>query len=87
MNEWKDAPFNKIPARPRGGRPLTDRALLSPFFGCAERYDGAEIVPLLLGFCIGTVWVSAGNSTAPVPVIPCRKGVEWRQKILEEKSK
>ena len=29
--------FYKIPARPRGGRPLTDCALLSRF-GCAERY-------------------------------------------------
>ena len=29
--------FYKIPARPRGGRPLTDCTLLSRF-GCAERY-------------------------------------------------
>ena len=69
------------------GRPLTDFALLSLFFGCAERYERTEIVPLLLGFCIGIVWVSAGNSTPAVPVVPCRKGVQWRQKILEEKSK
>ena len=58
------------------GRPLTDCALLSLFFGCAERYDGTEIVPLPLGFCIGTVWVLSGNSTSAVPVIPCRKGVQ-----------
>ena len=87
MRECKGASFNKIPARPRRGRPLTDRALALPFFGCAERYDGTEIVPLPLGFCIGTVWVLSGNSKTPVPVIPCRKGVQWRQKILEEKSK
>ena len=65
-----------------------DRLRLAlPVFGCAERYERTEIVPLLLGFCTGIVWVSAGNSTTPVPVIPCRKDVQWRQKILEEKSK
>lgn len=66
---------HKIPARPRGGRPLTGCAWLSLFFGCAERYGSTEKVPLPLGFCIGSVWVLSGNSTSAVPVNPCRKCV------------
>ena len=56
----KAAPFNKIPARPRGGRPLTDCALLSLFWGAPK---GTE-APKLYRFCYGfsavaweTVWV------------------------------
>ena len=53
-----------------------DRLRLAlPVLRCAERYGSTKIVPLLLGFCIGTVWVLSGDSKAPVPVIPCRKGV------------
>ena len=37
LRECKGTSFNKISARPRGSRPLTDCALLSRF-GCAERY-------------------------------------------------
>ena len=51
---------NKISARPRVGRPLTDCALLSRF-GCAERYKS---VPEMYRFCcvlfavaLETVWV------------------------------
>ena len=62
-----------------------DRLRLAlPVFWCAERYERTEIVPLPLGFCIGIVWILSGYSTAPAPVNPCRKGVQWRQKTLEE---
>ena len=61
-----------------------DRLRLTlPVLGCAERYGSTKIVPLPLGFCIGIIWVLSGNGTAPVPVIPCRKGVCYKQKIME----
>ena len=65
-----------------------DRLRLSlPFFGCAERYGSTESVALLLWFCIGTIRELSGNSTPAVPVIPCRKGVCYKQKISGGKSK
>ena len=68
-------PSTKFPRVPVGQ--IFDRLCLAlPFLGCAERYDGTEIVPLPLGFCIGIVWLLSENSTSAVPVIPCRKGVQ-----------
>lgn len=60
----------KIPARPRGGRPLTGVALLSLVFG-AERYGSikhTEKYPSV-GVFFGRNTGIFGNSDAPVPVI------------------
>ena len=74
--------FLRVPV----GQTFDRLRLALPFFGCAERYGSTESVPLLLWFCIGTIRELSGNSTPAVPVVPCRKGVCYKQKISGGKS-
>ena len=55
------------------GRPLTDCALLSLFFGCAERYGSTKIVPLLLRFFCGRLGNRMGTVRPPCLLIPAVK--------------
>lgn len=66
LRKMKEADFQKIPARPYAGRPLTDFALLSLFSGAPK---GTE-TPKVYCFCCGFVSVPFGNCRETVR-LPC----------------
>ena len=65
------------------GRPLTDCAL-PPVFGCAERQKRRTKQYSSVGILCRYVGKRLGNTMLPVPVHPCRKGVQCKAKISEE---